>query len=60
LEKILIFFSSEVGLSDEVDIQSIPDAIPKPSFTKVEHLNGVQENKVIIDLETTGLSKGSD
>ncbi|XP_056000582.1 uncharacterized protein LOC130048208 [Ostrea edulis] len=62
-------YQSEVGLSDQVDIQTIPDAVPsdqvdiqtipdavpKPGFTKVDHLNKVQENRVIIDLETTGL-----
>lgn len=51
--------SSEVGLSDQVDIQTIPEAVPKPGFAKVDHLNDVQENKVGIDLETTGLSKNT-
>lgn len=48
-------YQSEVGLSDQVDIQTIPEAVPKPGFAKVDHLNDVQENRVVIDLETTGL-----
>ena len=49
--------SSEVGLSDQVDIETIPDAVPKADFTKFNCLNGVNENLVVIDLETTGLNK---
>lgn len=48
-------YQSEVGLSDQVDIQTNPEAVPKPGFAKVDHLNDVQENRVVIDLETTGL-----
>ena len=52
-----VLVSSEAGLSDQVDIETIPDAIPKQVFTKVECLNDVEENLVVIDLEVTGLSK---
>lgn len=56
------FISSEVGLSDQVDqvdIRAIPEAVSKAGFAKVDYLNDVQDNRVVIDLETTGLSKNT-
>ena len=49
--------SSEVGLSDQVEIETIPDAVPKLVFTNVNCLNDVDENLIFIDLEITGFSK---
>lgn len=54
-----ICISSEVGLSEQVGIQTIPEAVPNPEFAKIDHLNDVQENRVVIDLDTTGLSNNT-
>lgn len=54
-----ICISSEVGLSEQVGIQTIPEAVPNPGFAKIDHLNDVQENRVVIDLDTTGLSNNT-
>ncbi|XP_022289574.2 uncharacterized protein LOC111101394 [Crassostrea virginica] len=48
-------YQSEVRLSDQIDIETIPDAVPKPVFTKVNCLSDVDENLVVTNLETTGL-----
>lgn len=50
-------YQSEVGLSVQVDIQTISEAVLKLGFAKVDHLNDVQDNRVVIDLETTGLDQ---
>ena len=42
-----------MGLTANVDTECIPEAVPKPGFTKVDH----EVSYVVIDLETTGLSK---
>lgn len=49
----------EIGLSvNEEDIEKIPDPVPKPSFSSSSNLkNCSAPNIVILDLETTGLSK---
>lgn len=47
----------EVGMTPDVDTESIPEAVPKPGFTKVENLATLQVSYVVIDLKTTGLSK---
>lgn len=44
-------------MTPDVDTESIPEAAPKPGFTKVENLATLQVSYVVIDLETTGLSK---
>lgn len=54
-----ICISSEVGLSEQVGIQTIHEAVPNPGFAKIDHLNDVQENRVVIDLDTTGLSNNT-
>lgn len=49
----------EIGLSvKEEDIEKIPDPVPKPSFSSSSNLkNCSAPSIVILDLETTGLSK---
>lgn len=49
----------EIGLSvKEEDIEKIPDPVPKPSFSSSSNLkNCSAPSVVILDLETTGLSK---
>lgn len=49
----------EIGLSvNEEDIEKIPDPVPKPSFSSSSNLkNCSAPSIVILDLETTGLSK---
>lgn len=47
----------ELGLTANVDTECIPEAVPKPGFTKVDHLVHLEVSCVVIDLETTGLSK---
>lgn len=44
-------------MTPDVDTESIPDAVPKPRFTKVENLATLQVSYVVIDLETIALSK---
>ena len=46
-----------MGLTANVDTECIPEAFPKPGFTKVDHLVHIEVSCVVIDLETTGLSK---
>lgn len=47
-------YESEISLGDRADdIDSVPDAIPKPSFTLVETLQN--PTFVVVDLETTDL-----
>lgn len=49
----------EIGLSvKEEDIEKIPDPVPKPCFSSSSNLkNCSAPSIVILDLETTGLSK---
>lgn len=49
----------EIGLSvKEEDIEKIPDPVPKPCFSSSSNLkNCSAPSVVILDLETTGLSK---
>lgn len=47
-------FITEIGLSTEVSITKVPDATIRPSFSPVSIIN---PHFVVIDLETTGLSK---
>lgn len=52
----IILYSVEISLGDRADdIDSVPDAIPKPSFTLVETLQN--PTFVVVDLETTDLSE---
>lgn len=44
-------------MNSNIDTESIPEAVPKPGFTKVENQATLQVSFVVIDLETTGLSK---
>jgi DNA polymerase III epsilon subunit-like protein len=44
-------------MTPNIDTESIPEAVPKPGFTKVDNLVHLQLSYVVIDLETTGLSK---
>lgn len=44
-------------MTPDVDTESIPKAVPKPGFTKVENLATLQVSYVVIDLETIALSK---
>lgn len=44
-------------MTPDVDTESIPEAVPKPGFTKVENLATLQVSYVVIDLETIALSK---
>lgn len=46
-----------MGITPGVDTENIPEAVPKPGFSKVENLATLQVSYVVIDLETTGLSK---
>lgn len=48
-------YQSEVGMTPNIDTESVPEAVPKPGFTKVENLSTLQVSYVVIDLETTGL-----
>ena len=47
----------KLGLTANVDTECIPNVVPKPGFTKVDHLVHLEVSCVVIDLETTGLSK---
>ena len=44
----------EIGMTDTQDIDKIPDPVQKPTFSAVKNL---EPHYVVIDLETTGLSK---
>ncbi|XP_062595091.1 uncharacterized protein LOC134256466 [Saccostrea cucullata] len=48
-------YQSEVGMTPNVDTESIPEAVPKPGYTKVDNLVHLQLSYVVIDLETSGL-----
>lgn len=54
---IIWILTVEVGMTPDVDTESIPEAVPKPGFTKVENLATLQVSYVVIDLETIALSK---
>lgn len=49
-------FISEIGLQSEVDVENIPDAVPRGDFKplKIEH---PEPTFVVLDLETTDLSE---
>lgn len=51
-------YQSEIGLADEVDIEQIPDPVPRGIFKPVTLSSGAP-SFVAFDLETTGLSKFS-
>ena len=48
---------SEVGQKAQPDIEQIPEATVKPSFTTVKDVTPQNCNIFIFDLETTSLSK---
>ena len=51
----LLCYETGVGHDDNIDIERIPDPVPKGSFKKVTSRG--TPTYVVLDLETTDLSK---
>ncbi|CAC5366195.1 unnamed protein product [Mytilus coruscus] len=50
-------YDSEISLGDkDADIHQIPNATPKPTFSKVEGLINTSTSFIVMDLETTDLT----
>ena len=49
-------FPTEIGHSADVDVEKIPDHVPRPVFKPVDIQSG-EPTFVTFDLETTDLSK---
>ena len=47
---------SEIALQDEVDLEKIPDAVPRGDFKPLQ-LDSSNQTFIVLDLETTDLSK---
>ncbi|OPL33904.1 hypothetical protein AM593_04035, partial [Mytilus galloprovincialis] len=51
-------YDLEISLGDQVaDIHQIPNATPKPTFSKVEGLMNTTTSFIIMDIETTDLTR---
>lgn len=48
---------TEISLADSIDIEKIPDAIPRGVFKKVALPGDTKPTFITFDLETTHLSK---
>lgn len=55
----MVIFSilTEISLADSIDIEKIPDAIPRGVFKKVALPGDTKPTFITFDLETTDLSK---
>lgn len=52
-------YQSGIGLEKNVDIEHIPEAVPKGQFKKLDP-NSRQLTNITFDLETTGLNHASN
>lgn len=54
---VIVSILTEISLADSIEIEKIPDAIPRGVFKKVALPGDTKPTFITFDLETTHLSK---